>query len=132
MSAIGYKRTRNYPNADLRISKDGRTLGIDGRTLGIQVKATGDFGWIGGGGVNETVCAGGPIFNRVPSADGAADAVVFLSIDTPHRYRAFVVPVEDAERVFRRNVNAYFNTPKRNGEPKSKRAAAPCSSGMGV
>jgi hypothetical protein len=33
------------------------------------------------------------------------------------------MPVVEADRLFRININGYFNTPKLNGEPKSKSGA---------
>lgn len=51
-------RPKNFPNADLAATKHGLTLYI-------QVKTYNDYRWVSGGGVNEDICDGAPLFNRV-------------------------------------------------------------------
>ena len=100
----------NMPNSDLKISRPGLQHYI-------QVKSSARHrGYISGGSVNRTVVSGGPIFNR---KDGyhRANFIIFIScLET--RPRFFVMPVQDAEEIFRKNVSAYFLTPKLDGGVK--------------
>ena len=100
----------NYPNADLEIEKGSfRRL--------IQVKSSRKArGYVTGGGVSPSVVAGGKIFNRATNYR-LCDFVIFLA--TEHtRWRYFVVPCECAEIIFRRNIDAYFKSPRLDGRPR--------------
>jgi hypothetical protein len=114
---------RAEPNVDLIAAKAERTVYI-------QVKTYNDYRWISGGSVNSEVCAGGPIFNRSKSARYHCTHLVCVTPATPgdkkkirNDWRFFVMPLEDAERLFRVNADGYYNTPKLNGKPKVKKGA---------
>lgn len=127
----------NEPNVDLEASKGSR------RVL-IQVKSYNDYGWISGGGVTEKICAGGPLFNRSASGRYRCEFVICPTPASPgdkkilrDDWRFFVMPVDVAERLFRINMNAYFNALKADGTPKVKKGAcqdwvgpAACRSGV--
>lgn len=100
----------NVPNSDLKIRKPGIEHYI-------QVKSSArERGYITGGSVNKTVVDGGPIFNRRTDYTHA-DFVIFIAcLETTARF--FVMPVHDAENIFRKNINAYFLTPKLDGGMK--------------
>lgn len=112
----------NFPNCDLEIEKGAKRLYI-------EVKTCCQYKWISAGGVNPTVCSGGPIFNkkeRLPQAD----FVLCLTpkketpkSSTPDGWRFFILPVEIAQREFRKNIDAYFNGTKSDGTPRSKNGA---------
>lgn len=99
--------TRNYSNADLVAEKG------DHRAL-IQVKTHNSAGWIQAGGVTKKIVDGAPIFNK--AGGESCDFVIFLTDtrDKRHtktlstKFRYFVLPVSDAERLIRKNVDSYF------------------------
>lgn len=109
----------NTPNADLLVEKN------DGKLL-VQVKAYKvSWGWISGGNASKAVVDGAPLFNK-SAAHPKADFVIFLSprvnadLDTndaahTNMWRFFVVPVSEAERLFRSHMDAVFRTPKLKG-----------------
>jgi hypothetical protein len=100
----------NFPNVDLFVVKDGRRLGL-------QVKTSRKpRGYITGGGVSPKVVEGGPIFNRKSGAE-RCDFVLFLARG-PEGWRFFVVPTDVAEGIFRRNIDAYFKSPRLDGGVK--------------
>lgn len=113
--------TREEPNVDLVAKKDGRTVKL-------QVKTYNDYGWIFGGGVNPAVCRGElPLFNRASGAEHQCTHVVCLTPAAPgdkkvirDDWRYFIMPVAEAERIFRINVDAYYNTPKVDGTFKKQ------------
>jgi hypothetical protein len=99
-------------NSDFLIEKGSRCWRIKVRTS-LKQK-----GYITGGGVNSRVVEGGPIFNRSEKFE-AADFIIFLSYRAGGGFRFFIAPADEAERWFRKNVNAYWLTPKLNStEPK--------------
>jgi hypothetical protein len=113
---------RNMPNADLVVEKDGR------RFL-ISVKAYGVYGWISGGGLSKKVYEGTPLFNKSTSVE-PADFVVFLSPEKPTpkdelptEWRFLIVPVAEAERLFRLHIQAVMNKPKRDGTQRKPAGA---------
>jgi hypothetical protein len=113
---------RNEPNVDL-IARKGDRIAY------IQVKTYNDYGWISGGGVNATVCAGGSLFNKKKNSQHCN----FVICPTPASpgdkrsvrddWRFFVMQVDTADRLFRININAYFNSAKRDGSPRAKTGA---------
>lgn len=114
---------RNEPNADLVACKDGHVVHL-------QVKTYNDYGWISAGGVNAEICVGGPLFNRAANAPLRCDFVICLTPASPgdkkvirDDWRYFVMPVDLADQLFRININAYFNSPKRDGSSKVKTGA---------
>ena len=91
----------NVPNTDLMIQKDGVRRAI-------QVKCSRKpKGYVTGGSVNPKVLAGSAIFNRVLS-EAACDYVVFLATEN-EAWRYFVVPVHQAEALFRKNIDALIS-----------------------
>ncbi len=101
----------NAPNVDLVITKGSKIKRV-------QVKSSKrERGYITGGSVNPKVVNGSPIFNRVED-EVFADFVIFISklYTSPN---CFVVPVSAAEAIFRKNIDAYFKSPKLNGGEKS-------------
>jgi len=113
---------RNMPNSDLAVEKDGRRLLL-------SVKAFSVYGWISGGGLSKKVHDGFPLFNKSISVE-PADFVVFLSPaqptpkdELPNEWRYLIVPVDEAERLFRLHIEAVMNKPKRDGT-KRKPAGA--------
>ncbi|MEQ1801796.1 MAG: hypothetical protein ABL989_07740 [Gammaproteobacteria bacterium] len=113
----------NYPNADLFVEKDGRRLAL-------QVKTSRkERGYITGGGVSPRVVEGSPIFNRVSGA-AHCDVVLFLARG-PAGWRFFVAPVDVAEGIFRRNIEAYFKSPKLDGGVKKPNGQADIYVGPG-
>ena len=113
---------RNEPNVDLIARKDNRIVYI-------QVKTYNDYGWISGGGVNANVCAGESLFNKKKNAQ-RCDVVICPTPASPgdkrsvrDDWRFFVMPVNTADRLFRININAYFNSAKRDGSPRAKTGA---------
>ena len=114
----------NTPNADLISEKAGLR-----RT--IQVKASRKpKGYVTGGGVNPKIVAGGPIFNRVATVR-ACEFVIFLATENGD-WRHFVVPVAQAEEVFRRNIESYFKTPRLDGGLKKQFGQADIFVGSGA
>jgi hypothetical protein len=114
---------RNEPNVDLVARKDGLAVYI-------QVKAYNNYGWISGGGINAEVCFGGSLFNKAKNAPLRCDFVICPTPASPgdkkivrNDWRYFVMPVEIADRLFRINIDAYFNSPKRDGSPRAKKGA---------
>lgn len=100
----------NAPNIDLKMERESVSLLV-------QVKASArERGYITGGSVNPKVVAGGPIFNRV-SGSSKANFIIFVSAlySFPS---CFIVPVCTAEEIFRKNIDAYFKSPKLNGGEK--------------
>jgi Holliday junction resolvase len=113
----------NFPNVDLFAEKDGRRLAL-------QVKTSRkERGYITGGGVSRGVVEGGSIFNRVSGAPHC-DVVLFLTCG-PAGWRFFVAPVGVAERLFRRNIEAYFKSPKLDGGVKKPTGQADIFVGSG-
>ncbi|MFH1559978.1 MAG: hypothetical protein ABID84_00995 [Chloroflexota bacterium] len=113
----------NEPNVDLIAQKYDHTIYL-------QVKTYNDYGWISGGGVNPEICAGGSLFNKANNARYKCDFVICLTPASPgdkrvirDDWRYFVMPVNTADQLFHININAYFNSPKRDGSPKVKRGA---------
>ena len=113
-------RPKNFPNADLAATKHGLTLYT-------QVKTYNDYRWVSGGGVNEDICDGAPLFNRVARVR-PCEFVILLSPASPgdkklirDDWRFFVMPVADA--AFRVNINHYFNQPKKDGSPRRRTGA---------
>lgn len=112
------------PNVDLIGERSGRTIKL-------QVKTYNDYRWISGGGVNPGVCAGTvPLFNRVEDATHRCTHVVCVTPASPGDrkvirgdWRHFVMPVGEAERLFRINVESYFNQLKSDGTPRAKSGA---------
>jgi len=111
---------KNFPNCDLQVEKAGVTKLI-------QVKASTVYSWISAGSVNPTVCNGGPVFNRIENAP-TADFIICISPAKPvskgampNEWRYFVLPTEIADKLFRINIEAYFNGLKLDGTPRSKR-----------
>ncbi len=100
----------NAPNVDLKISRGGTSRLV-------QVKASArERGYITGGAVNPKVVMGGEIFNRVRH-EQKAEFVIFISklyVDPTY----FILPVAVAEVIFRRNIDAYFRSPKLDGGEK--------------
>ncbi len=122
---------RNFPNADLVAEKRSKKIHL-------QVKTHNSYGWIIGGSVNPDVCAGAPIFNRVQHAPVKCDFVVFLSPasraekkEVPSEFRHFVVPVGHAERSIRKNIDGYFNQPKKDGTSRKKQGTCGAFVGPG-
>lgn len=131
LAVIRELETRGWTVTDLNASGVERNVDLianrDQRTVLLQVKTFNDYRWISGGSVNPTVCAGGPIFNRATNARFQCTHVICVTPASPgdkrevrNDWRYFIMPVDEADRLFRLNVHGYFNTPKRNGEPKSK------------
>jgi hypothetical protein len=99
----------NNPNADLLIQNEQL------KHL-VQVKASRKTkGYVTGGSVNPKVVAGGPIFNRVKAE--FCDFVIFLATEVDV-WRYFVVPVGEAETIFRKNIDAYWGSPRLDGRAK--------------
>jgi hypothetical protein len=100
----------NVPNVDLKIERGSISLLL-------QIKASAkERGYITGGSVNPKVVSGGAIFNRV--AGGlSADFIVFIS-SLYSNPSCFIVPVIEAEKILRKNIDAYFKSPKLNGGEK--------------
>ena len=99
----------NHPNTDLLIQKGPLKHWI-------QVKASRKpKGYITGGSVNPKITAGSAIFNRA-QAD-PADFIIFLATED-RQWRHFIIPVSVAETIFRRNVDAYWGSPRLDGSPK--------------
>ena len=98
------------PNSDLRIEREGLSYFV-------QVKSSArERGYITGGSVNKTVVSGGPIFNRKIGYP-IADFVLFIAcLENTPRY--FVIPTPAAEKIFRKNISAYFLSPKLDGGVK--------------
>lgn len=115
-------RKANYPNSDLCISKNSRSLYV-------QVKACSRLGWISAGGVNPGISEGEPIFNRADGFEPASFVICvtpkreIIDFALPSAWRCFVLPVLDAERLFRVNIDAYFNGRKKDGNPRKKSGA---------
>jgi hypothetical protein len=113
----------NFPNVDLLIEKYSRQLCI-------QVKASRRTkGYITGGGVNPGVINDGPIFNRVPGGR-ICDHVIFLA-SNDQAWRYFIMPVKSAEMVFRKNIDAYFKSPRLDGHAKAQSGQADIFVGSG-
>lgn len=113
---------RNEPNVDL-IARKGN------RVVHIQVKTYNDYGWISGGGINAAVCAGDSLFNKKQNTQ-RCEFVICPTPASPGNkrivrddWRFFVMPVDTADRLFRININAYFNSPKRDGSARAKTGA---------
>lgn len=114
----------NIPNVDLLISKQGRQCGI-------QVKSSRrPKGYITGGSVNPKVVSGAPIFNRVVGAPLCGYVILLASRDAAWRY--FIMPAQSAEELFRKNINAYFGSPRLDGGVKSQSGQADIFVGDGT
>ena len=105
---------QNTPNVDLLAARDGARVFI-------QVKAYNTYGWISGGGLNEKIANGAPLFNKVADRQ-TADFIVFLSPSAPTApkalavaWRFFVTPTHIAEALFRAHIDGVMNKPKRDG-----------------
>ncbi len=100
----------NMPNSDLRIRRADKLLLV-------QVKSSAkERGYITGGSVNKTVVSGGAIFNR-KTGYAEADFVIFVAcLNSVPRF--FILPVSEAETIFRKNISAYFLSPKLDGGTK--------------
>lgn len=104
----------NFRNVDIVATKAGEIVNI-------QVKTHSSYKWVFGGGVNEAICRGAPLFNRA-ARYSVCDFVILLSPAMPphaglgdNNWRFFVMPVAAAEAAFRLNIDAYFNRPKKDG-----------------
>jgi hypothetical protein len=71
-----------------------------------------------------------PFFDRAKNAPLRCDFVICPTPASPgdkkivrDDWRHFVMPVDIADRLFRININAYFNSPKLDGSPKVKKGA---------
>lgn len=113
---------RNFPNCDLEARRGDQVWRI-------QVKVCSVYAWISAGGVNASICEGGPIFNRVPGYP-KSEFILCLTPSAPapkgtqpSEWRFFVLPVLVAEAAFRINIDAYFNGLKLDGTPRSKNGA---------
>ena len=105
----------NNPNADLLIRKSHHLHSI-------QVKTSQKTkGYITGGSINHKVIAGEPVFNRVSAPK--CDFVIFLATED-QRWRYFITPISAAEKLFRRNIEAYWGTPRLDGQPKKQSGQA--------
>ena len=115
---------RNTPNVDLAAQKGDRIVNIQVKTYNKT------YGWIWGGSVTPAICAGGPLFNKKKRAT-YCDFVICVppaSLGDKGKtvredWRFFVMPVNIADNLFRININAYFNTPKKNGGVKVQKGA---------
>jgi len=118
----------NHPNSDVQITKGNVSHYLQIKTSA-KVASMNRGGYVTGGSVNPSLFSGSSIFNR--SIRGPkCEFVIFISeVVTNPRY--FVVPVEIAERMFRRNIDAYFLSPKLNGGMKSLRGQADIFVGSG-
>lgn len=112
----------NFRNVDIVATKGGEIANI-------QVKTHSKYKWVFGGGVNEAICRGEPLFNRA-AKHARCDFVILLSPATlPHAgfvgddWRFFVMPVAAAEAAFRLNIDAYFNNPKKDGSARRPNGA---------
>jgi Holliday junction resolvase len=115
---------KNIPNVDLLIEKPARRHAIQVKT---SIKPR---GYITGGSVNHKVVHGAPIFNRVPEILSSS-FVIFLARKN-EIWRFFVVPIELAENLFRRNIDAYFGRPRLDGLAKQPTGQADIFIGEGV
>ena len=101
----------NNPNSDFLIRKDHVLHSV-------QVKTSRKpKGYITGGSVNPQITAGAPILNRVSAP--VCDFVIFLATEN-QCWRFFIVPISDAERIFRRNIEAYWGSSRLDGQPKKQ------------
>jgi hypothetical protein len=114
---------RNEPNVDLVARKNEKVIYV-------QVKTYNDYGWISGGGVNAEVCGGGSLFNKSKNAPLRCDFVICPTPASPgdkktvgDDWRFFVMPTDIADRLFRINIDAYFNSPRRDGSARVKKGA---------
>ena len=96
----------NFRNVDVVATKGAETIHV-------QVKTHSIYRWVFGGGVNEAICKGAPVFNRV-GRHARCDFVILLSPALPphvkrvgNDWRFFVMPVAAAEAAFRVNIDAF-------------------------
>lgn len=119
---VADRQPGNFRNVDIMATKCGITASI-------QVKTHNVYKWVFGGGVNAAICNGSPLFNRA-ARHSRCDFVILLSPAEPSHagligndWRFFVMPVAAAEAAFRLNIDAYFNTPKKDGSAKRPNGA---------
>jgi hypothetical protein len=113
----------NFPNIDLFAEKGHLRRAI-------QVKSSKkERGYITGGGVNLHVVRGGSILNRAQLKE-KCQFVIFLATEGG-LWRHFVVPVDIAEGIFRRNIDSYFGRPKLNGGARKPNGQADIFVGTG-
>lgn len=112
----------NFRNVDVVATKGAETVNI-------QVKTHSIYRWVFGGGVNEAICKGAPLFNRAGRHWGCDFVILLSPVAPPHtarlasEWRFFVMPVAAAEAAFRVNINAYFNQPKHDGSARRPNGA---------
>jgi hypothetical protein len=100
--------------ADLLAAKDGRIwqIQVKGATEG------GEGWWFGYGHCNEEVIARQePMFNKRHNGFYMAEVVVLVCVKSLKEYSCLVLPVDIAEEAAQLNLDRYFRTPKKNGEP---------------
>lgn len=119
----------NHPNSDLKIAKGNISLYVQVKASA-KMASRGRGGDVTAGSVSPALFNGASIFNR--STKGPpCEFVVFLS-EILAKPRYFVLPVDNAEKLFRRNIDFYFLSPKLNGGVKSLKGQADIFVGNGA
>ena len=92
----------------------------------IQVKACfakAEPNWIFVGNLTDGIIMGkDKMFNRKDGFD--ADILAAVAISNTKKYRVFIIPVGDAERIIVEGFRKFLKIPKKNGEPKKVFALA--------
>ena len=114
-------KSANHPNSDVQITKGNVSHYLQIKTSA-KLASMNRGGYVTGGSVNPSLFSGCSIFNRSTRGPECQFVIFISEVVTKPRY--FVVPVEIAERMFRRNIDAYFLSPKLNGGVKSLRGQA--------
>jgi hypothetical protein len=124
-----YTGVADETNADLKATRAGRSVFL-------QVHACNNLGWISAGEVSPAICAGANLFNKAKIAPHHCDFVVCVTPRAAREkkelredWRLFVMPVADAERLFRVSIDAVYNKQKSDGSPRHQ--SGPCMDWVG-
>jgi Holliday junction resolvase len=111
--------SKTSANVDFIASKGGASFNIQVKGATNVFKSPGDRWWVQYGYCDEAaISASRDIFNSKSEFALSADVIALLAIKSPREYRAFILPVEKAEKAAQFNLDGYYRQPKASGEAR--------------